>query len=69
MKAGRTLREQHFDSSGKERVKFSSHWRARRYIEKRGLIGVESFYCEACRTVHIVCEVKVATNVLALPGL
>lgn len=62
------MREKHFDAEGKERMKFSSHWRARRYIEKNRLTGMESYFCGICRTVHVGYPPKVATNMLTLPG-
>jgi len=62
-------REQHFDTTGRERMKFGSHWRAKQYIEKRNLAGVESYWCEMCRTVHVGYPPRVVTNALTLPGL
>lgn len=64
----RPLREQHYDIQGKPRTAFSSHWRAKRYIEKRGLIGMDSYFCRVCRAVHVGYPPRVKTNNMKLPG-
>ena len=48
-----TLRNPHLDGNGRPKRQFSSYWQADRFIERSNLVGMESYYCRVCRSVHI----------------